>query len=157
MEATSSATSQYVNLASEYIGGAKKTVVDKGYVSKETADKIPGAPVEKSYTSASPAKDTTTSSAALDQSNSVFEKSSAPAASEEKPVSTQKGPDFPVAPIENISSSIQPTPIVGSTDFPAAPSNEPQVPAAAAATDAAEPVSTHEHGIEEKKEPLHAI
>jgi hypothetical protein len=159
MEATSSATSQYVNLASEYIGGAKKTVVDKGYVSKETADKIPGAPVEKSYTSASPAspaKDTTSSSTALEQSNSVFEKSSAPSTSEEKPVSTQKGPDFPVAPIENVNSSIQPTPIVGSTDFPAAPSNEPQVPAAAA-VDAAEPVSTHEHGIEEKKEPLHAI
>jgi hypothetical protein len=159
MEATSSVTSQYVGLAQEYIGGAKKTAVDKGYVSKETADKVPGAPVEKSYTSASPAKDTTSSSAALDQSNSVFEKSSAPAASEEKPVSTQKGPDFPVAPIENISAPIQPA-----HDFPAAPSNEPhvvsaphEVPAVPSATDGAEPVSTEQHGIEEKKEPLHAI
>jgi hypothetical protein len=168
MEATSSVTSQYVGLAQEKLYGAKKAAVDKGYVSKETAEKLPGAPVEKDYTSASsakdttsasPVKDTTSSSAALDQSNSVFEKSSAPAASEEKPVSTQKGPDFPVAPIENISAPIQPA-----HDFPAAPSNEPhvvsaphEVPAVPSATDAAEPVSTEQHGIEERKEPVHAI
>lgn len=28
------------------IGGAKKQAVDQGYVSKETADKAPGAPVD---------------------------------------------------------------------------------------------------------------
>lgn len=118
MEATSQATSQYVSLAQEYIGGAKKSAVDKGYVSKDTAEKLPGAPVEKSYTS--PAKDTT---------------SSAPITSDEKPATSHSGPDFPVAPIDNISSSVQPTPVVGNTDFPAAPSNEPhglshEVPAA---------------------------
>jgi len=146
MEATSQATSQYVSLAQEYIGGAKKTAVDKGYVSKDTAAKLPGAPVEKDYTS-SPAKDTTSSSAPVDQSSS-------PVASNEKPVTSHSGPDFPVAPIENISSSTEPTPVVGSTDFPAAPSNEPlhhEVPAAPSAID------TEVHGIEEKKEPLHAI
>jgi hypothetical protein len=145
MEATSQATSQYVSLAQEYIGGAKKTAVDKGYVSKDTAAKLPGAPVEKSYTS-SPAQDTTSSAAPTEQS-------SAPITSNEKPVSSHSGPDFPVAPIENVSSSIQPTPIVGSTDFPAAPKNEPQVPSA----NEAPALSTEVHGIEEKKEPLHAI
>ncbi|QIW97659.1 hypothetical protein AMS68_003177 [Peltaster fructicola] len=46
-EATSSATSQYVNKAQEMMGSAKKTAVDKGYVSKETANAAPGVPVEK--------------------------------------------------------------------------------------------------------------
>lgn len=45
-EATSSATSQYVRQAQEMMGGAKKQAVDQGYVSKETADKAPGAPVD---------------------------------------------------------------------------------------------------------------
>ena len=45
-EVTSSATSQYVRQAQEMIGGAKKQAVDQGYVSKETANKAPGAPVE---------------------------------------------------------------------------------------------------------------
>ncbi|GAB7331616.1 hypothetical protein MBLNU13_g02986t2 [Cladosporium sp. NU13] len=211
MEATSQATSQYVSLAQEYIGGAKKSAVDKGYVSKDTAEKLPGAPVEKSYTS--PAKDTTTAA--------PVEKS--PITSDEKPATSHSGPDFPAAPIDNISSSVQPTPVVGTTDFPAAPSNEPhglshevpaahdgadevpaakatadeipvaksladEVPAAPAAadeapaaldgadelpsaptaapaaadeahaaSDEAPAVSTEVHGIEEKKEPLHAI
>lgn len=123
MEATSQATSQYVSLAQEYIGGAKKSAVDKGYVSKDTAEKLPGAPVEKSYTS--PAKDTTTAA--------PIEKS--PITSDEKPATSHSGPDFPVAPIDNVSSSAKPTPVVGNTDFPAAPSNEPhglshEVPAA---------------------------
>ena len=186
MEATSQATSQYVSLAQEYIGGAKKTAVDKGYVSKNTAEKLPGAPVEKDYTS-SPAKDTTAAPA---------EKSSSSITSDEKPATSHSGPDFPVAPIDNVSSSVQPTPVVGNTDFPAAPSNEPhglshEVPAAhdgaddapatsafadevsaaldgsnefpsapsaaPAASDEAPAVSTEVHGIEEKKEPLHAI
>ena len=211
MEATSQATSQYVSLAQEYIGGAKKSAVDKGYVSKDTAEKLPGAPVEKSYTS--PAKDTTTAA--------PIEKS--PFTSDEKPTASHSGSEFPVAPVDNISSSVKPTPVVGNTDFPAAPSNEPHglshevpaahdgadevpaakatadeipaaesiadevpaVPAAAeeapatldgadellsaaaaapaaadeahAAADEAPAVSTEVHGIEEKKEPIHAI
>jgi len=165
MEATSQATSQYVSLAQEYIGGAKKTAVDKGYVSKNTAEKLPGAPVEKSYTSSSPVKDNTSSTAPIEQSSSPLEKSSAPITSDEKPVTSHSGPDFPVAPIENISSSIEPTPIVGSTDFPAAPSNEPnvvsaphEVPAVPSAIGGEAPaLSSEVHGIEEKKEPLHAI
>lgn len=233
MEATSQATSQYVSLAQEYIGGAKKSAVNKGYVSKDTAEKLPGAPVEKSYTS--PAKDTTTAA--------PVEKSSSPIVSDEKPATSHSGPEFPTAPIDTISSSAQPTPVVGNTDFPAASSNElhglshevpaahdgadeapatldsaaeipaaktttdevpatnaiadevpatntiadevpaapaaadetpaaldgadelPSVPTAApaaadeahAASDAAPTVSTEVHGIEEKKEPLHAI
>jgi hypothetical protein len=179
MEATSQATSQYVSLAQEYIGGAKKSAVDKGYVSKTTAEKLPGAPVEKDYTS-SPAKDTTAAPA---------EKSSAPITSDEKPATSHSGPDFPVAPVDNISSSAQPTPVVGNTDFPAAPKDEPHglshevpaahdgadetpaaldganelpsAPAAAPATsaesDEAPAVSTEEHGIEEKKQPIPAI
>lgn len=197
MEATSQATSQYVSLAQEYIGGAKKSAVDKGYVSKDTAEKLPGAPVEKSYTS--PAKDTTTSAAPAEKSSSSI--------IDEMPATSHSGPDFPVAPVDNISSSAQPTPVVGNTDFPAAPSNEPhglshevpaahdgadELPAASAAadkapsaldgaddfpaapsaapsaapaaadeahaaSDEAPAISTEVHGIEEKKEPIHAI
>jgi hypothetical protein len=169
MEATSQATSQYVSLAQEYIGGAKKSAVDKGYVSKTTAEKLPGAPVEKDYTS-SPAKDTTTA---------PTEKSSSPITSDEKPATSHSGPDFPVAPVDNISSSAQPTPVVGNTDFPAAPKDEPHglshevpaahdgadelpaapaaAPAASADSDEAPALSTEEHGIEEKKQPIPAI
>lgn len=169
MEATSQATSQYVSLAQEYIGGAKKSAVDKGYVSKTTAEKLPGAPVEKDYTS-SPAKATTSAPA---------EKSSSPIISDEKPATSHSGPDFPVAPVDNTSSSAQPTPVVGNTDFPAAPKDEPHglshevpaahdgadefpsapaaAPAASAASDEAPAVSTEEHGIEEKKQPIPAI
>jgi hypothetical protein len=156
MEVTSSATSQYVSLAQEYIGGAKKSVVDKGYVSKQTADKLPGAPIEKDYTSSSPAKDITSSAAPVEQSSSPI--------ADEKPVTSHSGPDFPVAPIQNISSPIETTPAVGQSDFPAAPSTEPhvvsaphEVPAVPSAIDGAAPVSTSDHGIEEKKQPLHAI
>lgn len=166
MEATSSATSQYVSLAQEYIGGAKKAAVDKNYISKETADKVPGAPVEKSYTPASPAHDTTSTAAPVEKAASTIEQPSSPIAEKSaSPVAAaSSGPEFPVAPIENISSSVQPTPIVGTTDFPAAPSNEPhvvspphEVPAVPSAIDEATPVHTETHGIEEKKEPLHAI
>lgn len=62
-EATSSATSQYVNRAQEMMGSAKKTAVDKGYVTKETANTAPGVPVEKagnsSFSTAAPKTNTT--------------------------------------------------------------------------------------------------
>lgn len=43
MEASSSAFKDYSNKASEYMGSAKKTAVDKGVVGQETANKAPGA------------------------------------------------------------------------------------------------------------------
>lgn len=42
MEASQSALKDYSAKASEMIGGAKKAAVDKGVVSKETVDKLPG-------------------------------------------------------------------------------------------------------------------
>ena len=42
MEASSSALKDYSSKAQEMIGGAKKAAVDKGYVSEETAKKVPG-------------------------------------------------------------------------------------------------------------------
>ncbi|KAL1585129.1 hypothetical protein WHR41_06456 [Cladosporium halotolerans] len=129
-EATSSATSQYVSMAQEYMGGAKKAAVDKGYVSKETAEKAPGAPVEKSYTDAAPAKET-----------------SAPSAPVEQPAEA--------APAEKASSPVveQPT-SAEKADFPAAPTAEPHA-ASGQEPEAAEPLSVSEpHAAEEKKEPL---
>lgn len=52
-EATSNATSQYVSKAQEMMGTAKKTAVDKGYVNKDTANTLPGVPVEKANSTAS--------------------------------------------------------------------------------------------------------
>lgn len=47
MEATSSATKQYAAKAQEMMGGAKKAAVDQGVVSKETAEKAPGQPIDR--------------------------------------------------------------------------------------------------------------
>ena len=41
MEMSSSALKDYSSKASEMMGGAKKAAVEKGYVSQETADKVP--------------------------------------------------------------------------------------------------------------------
>lgn len=46
-EATSSATQQYVSKAQGYMGANKKAAVDQGLVSKQTANTMPGAPVDK--------------------------------------------------------------------------------------------------------------
>lgn len=147
-EATSSATHQYVSLAQDYIGGAKKTAVDKGYVSKETADKAPGAPVapvEKNYTA-------------------PVEQPSSPVASTEQassPVTSHSGPDFPAAPVDNVSSPIK-TP--EKTEFPAAPTEEPHHAQEPHVVSGPEPVpavpsalTEHTEGTEEKKEPLVAL
>lgn len=147
-EATSSATSQYVSMAQEYMGGAKKSAVDKGYVSKETAEKVPGAPVEKDYTTPAPAKiDTTAPSAPVEKPISpVAEKPASPVA--EKPASPVV--ETPASPIADKPASTE------HTDFPAAPTAEPHVlsdPEPAPAV----PLAVEEHGAEEKKEPLHAI
>ena len=42
MESSKSAFGDYAAKASEMMGGAKKAAVEKGYVSQETADKVPG-------------------------------------------------------------------------------------------------------------------
>lgn len=99
-EATSSATSQYVSMAQEYMGGAKKSAVDKGYISKETAEKAPGAPVEKSYTTPAPAQETPAA---------PVEKPSSPVASAEKT-------EFPSAP------TTEPHVVGGPEPAPAVPS-----------------------------------
>lgn len=137
MEATSSATSQYVSVAQEYIGSAKKTAVDKGYISKETAEKAPGAPVEKDYTTSAPVEKSSSPIAPAEHSSAPVEHSSAP-------IETSAAPVLPES----------------THDFPSAPSNEPHVVTEPHAVDpvpsaTAESVSTH--GIEEKKEPLHAL
>jgi len=133
MEATSSATSQYVSVAQEYIGSAKKTAVDKGYISKETAEKAPGAPVEKDYTSA-PAE----------KSSSPVENTSAPVEHSSAPTETSTAPVLPES----------------THEFPSAPSNEPHVvtePHTVDSVPSATPEGVSTHGIEEKKEPLHAL
>jgi hypothetical protein len=134
MEATSSATSQYVSVAQEYIGSAKKTAVDKGYVSKETAEKVPGAPVEKDYTSSAPVEKSSAPSTPIKNSSAPVEHSSSPVEHSSAPVETSTSP--------KLSESTH--------DFPSEPHHVDPVPAATP-----EGVSTH--GIEEKKEPLHAL
>ena len=145
MEATSSATSQYVSMAQEYIGSAKKTAVDKGYVSKETAEKAPGAPVvEKDYTSAAPVEKPSSPIAPVENTPAPVEQSSAPVEHSSAPLETSAAPVMP----ESVH------------DFPSAPSNEPHVvtePHPVDPVPAAAPESTSTHGMDEKKEPLHAI
>ena len=143
MEATSSATSQYVSVAQEYIGSAKKAAVDKNYISKETAEKVPGAPVEKDYTSSAP-----------------VEKSSAPTT----PIKNSSAPIEHSSPVEHSSAPVEtsasPKLSQSTHDFPSAPSNEPHVvtePHAVDPVPAATPEGVSTHGIEEKKEPLHAL
>ena len=48
MEASQSALKDYSAKASEMMGGAKKAAVEKGVVSKETVDKLPGGAVASS-------------------------------------------------------------------------------------------------------------
>ena len=144
MEATSSATSQYVSVAQEYIGSAKKTAVDKGYISKETAEKAPGAPVEKDYTTSAPVEKSSSPIAPVENTSAPVEHSSAPV-------------EHSSAPIEHSTAPVLPE---STHDFPSAPSTEPSVVTEPHAVDpvpsaTAESVSTH--GIEEKKEPLHAL
>jgi len=144
MEATSSATSQYVSVAQEYIGSAKKTAVDKGYVSKETAEKVPGAPVEKDYTSSAPVEKSSAPSTPIKDSSAPVEHSSSPVEHSSAPVETSTSP--------KLSESTH--------DFPSAPSNEPHVvtePHHVDPVPAATPEGVSTHGIEEKKEPLHAL
>lgn len=151
-EATSSATSQYVSMAQEYMGGAKKSAVDKGYVSKETADKVPGVPVEKDYTTPAPANiDTTAPSAPVEKPVSpVAEKPASPVA--EKPASPVV--ETPASPIADKPAS--PVASAEQTDFPAAPTAEPHVLDDSEIAPAV-PSAITTHGAEEKKEPLHAI
>lgn len=151
-EATSSATSQYVSMAQEYMGGAKKSAVDKGYVSKETADKVPGVPVEKDYTTPAPANiDTTAPSAPVEKPVSpVAEKPASPVA--EKPASPVV--ETPASPIADKPAS--PVASAEQTDFPAAPTAESHVLDGSEIAPAV-PSAITTHGAEEKKEPLHAI
>ena len=144
MEATSSATSQYVSVAQEYIGSAKKTAVDKGYISKETAEKAPGAPVEKDYTTSAPVEKSSSPIAPVETTPAPVEHSSSPVEHTSAPLETSAAPVLP----ESVH------------DFPSAPSNEPHVvtePHPVDAVPAAVPEDTNTHGMEEKKEPLHAI
>lgn len=155
-EATSSATSQYVSMAQEYMGGAKKSAVDKGYISKETAEKAPGAPVEKNYATSSFKLDTTTPSAPAEKPASpVAEKPASPLIDTTTPSAPAEKPASPVA--EKPSSPIA---APATSDFPAAPTTEPTSEAhlvGGPEPAPAVPVAVEEHGIEEKKEPLHAL
>lgn len=90
-EATSSATTQYVNKAQEMMGSAKKTAVDQGYVSKETANQAPGVPVEQVGNTSTSAASANSSAPASSVAPSHF---SAPASSADQ-VNTSS---FPVAP-----------------------------------------------------------
>lgn len=144
MEATSSATSQYVSMAQEYIGSAKKTAVDKGYISKETAEKAPGAPVEKDYTSAAPVEKSASPTAPVENTSAPVENTSAAVEHSSAPVETSAAPVSPET----------------THDFPSAPSNEPHIvtePHPVDSVPSATPEAVSTHGIEEKKEPLHAI
>jgi hypothetical protein len=155
MEATSSATSQYVSVAQEYIGSAKKTAVDKGYISKETAEKAPGAPVEKDYTTSAPVEK---SSSPVENTSAPVENTSAPVENTSAPVEHSSAPvEHSSAPIETSAAPVLPE---STHDFPSAPSNEPHVvtePHAVDPVPSATPESVSTHGIEEKKEPLHAL
>jgi hypothetical protein len=144
MEATSSATSQYVSVAQEYIGSAKKAAVDKNYISKETAEKVPGAPVEKDYTSSAPVEKSSSPTTPIKNTSAPIERSSSPVEHSSAHVETSASP--------KLSESTH--------DFPSAPSNEPHVVTAPHPVDSvpsATPEATSTHGIEEKKEPLHAL
>ena len=92
MEATSSATSQYVSVAQEYIGSAKKTAVDKGYISKETAEKAPGAPVEKDYTTSAPVEKSSSPIAPVENTSAPVEHSSAPVEHSSAPIEHSTAP-----------------------------------------------------------------
>jgi hypothetical protein len=157
MEATSSATSQYVSMAQEYIGSAKKTAVDKGYISKETAEKAPGAPVEKDYTSAAPVEKSSSPIAPVENTSAPVENTSAPV-EHSSPIEHSSSPvEHSSAPVEHSAAPVLPE---STHDFPSAPSNEPHVVTEPHSVDpvpsaTAESVGTH--GIEEKKEPLHAL
>ncbi|KAM0718437.1 hypothetical protein Q7P37_005507 [Cladosporium fusiforme] len=159
-EATSSATSQYVSMAQEYMGGAKKSAVDKGYVSKETADKVPGIPVEKSYTAPEPTKiDTSIPAAPVDKPASpIVEKPASPIV--EKPASPIiEKPASPIidAPASPIAEKpISPVASPEKVDFPTAPSTEPHA-ADSSEIEAAVPSHVETHGMEEKKEPLFSL
>ena len=151
MEATSSATSQYVSVAQEYIGSAKKTAVDKGYISKETAEKAPGAPVEKDYTTSAPVEKSSSPDAPFETTPAPVEHSSSPVEHSSSPV------EHTSAPLETSAAPVLPESV---HDFPSAPSNEPHVvtePHPVDPVPAAVPEDTNTHGMEEKKEPLHAI
>ncbi|OQO10206.1 hypothetical protein B0A48_04563 [Cryoendolithus antarcticus] len=101
VEVASSTTSQYVSKAQELMGGAKKSAVDGGYVSKDTANAVPGVPVEK----ASPLNAQTSSSPLNSQtSGSSFPsapKTELPSLSNNTHTQTPIADEFKAAPASN--------------------------------------------------------